>query len=483
MTWLNELSRQEHRNITLATIPERDWHLLKDRGMDVVWLMGIWKRSPDSGERARGEPSLADECRSILPDFVIEDITGSPYAVFDYRPDSLFGSFDDLRTLKKALEDLGLFLVLDFVPNHTACDHPWTERHSDFYVRKKTAEKHDCGEGFFRAGHDPERPCIAHGRDPYFPPWTDTAQLDYSNIKCVQSVIETMSNISNFCHGFRCDMAMLLIKDVFNETWGPYLQERVCAREFWPMAIKSMKLKNRNFLFLAEAYWGTEQKLRDQGFDYTYDKTLYDLLADVNIEGLKNHLSVPIELQQKMIRFLENHDEPRAFHTFGAERVRCAMIMHATLPGMRLWHHGQFQGNRIRIPVQLRRGPHEPVQKDVEAFCDLLLTEVDHPVFHEGGCDICDTSGWDDNRSHENLLAWCWRLKKERRLIVVNFSFSPAQGYVKLPFNWLPEGEKIILKDPLKGESFFRPSAQVEQSGLYIALESGDFHFFRIDKA
>jgi hypothetical protein len=483
MTWLNELSNREQKNMSLTTIPDKEWRLLKDKGMDLVWLMGMWKRSPDSRERARGEPSLVDECRNILPDFVLEDIAGSPYAIADYYPDSTFGSFDDLRSLKKMLEDLGLFLVLDFVPNHTACDHPWIEQHSDFYVQKKTAGEPDCGEGFFRAAHDPETPCIAHGKDPYFPPWTDTAQLNYSNGKCIQAMIETMSNISKYCHGIRCDMAMLLMKDVFNGTWGPYLQKRVCAQEFWPMAINTVKSQNRRFLFLAEAYWGTEQELQGQGFDYTYDKPLYDLLAEGNIEGLRSHLSIPIERQQKMIRFLENHDEPRALLTFGTERVRCAMIIHATLPGMRLWQQGQFQGNRIRTPVQLRRGPQEPLQKDVEAFFDLLLREVDHPVFHEGGWEICSTWGWADNQSHENLLAWCWGLQKERRLIVVNFSFSPAQGYVKLPLNWLPEREQILFKDPLKGESFFHPSAQVEQSGLPVGLESGDFHFFRIDKA
>jgi hypothetical protein len=483
MTWLNELSNREQQNITLATIPDKEWRILQAKGMDIVWLMGMWKRSPDSRKRAREEQSLVDECRNILPDFVIEDIAGSPYAIFDYYPDLTFGSIDDLRSLREILEDLGLFLVLDFVPNHTACDHPWIEQHSDFYVQNKTAGKRNCGEGFFRPGHDPAKPCIAHGKDPYFPPWTDTAQLNYSNEKCVQAVIETMLNISKYCHGIRCDMAMLLIKDVFNRTWAPYLQNRVCAQEFWPMAIKTVKSRNQRFLFLAEAYWGTEQELQDQGFDYTYDKTLYDLLVGLNIEGLKSHLLIPIERQQKLLRFLENHDESRALHTFGDERLRCAMVIHATLPGMRLWQQGQFQGSRIRTPVQLRRSPQEPVQKDVEAFFDLLLREVDHPVFHKGEWKICNTYGWADNQSHENLLAWFWSLKEERRLIVVNFSFSAAQGYVKLPSSWLSEGEQILFKDPLQRESFYRPLDQLKQSGLHIELKSGDFHFFKIDRA
>lgn len=481
MTWLHELSNEGRKNKTLANIPDREWSLLKEKGMQVVWLMGVWERSPDSIKRAREEPSLVEECRHILSDFVIEDIVGSPYAVHDYTPDPILGSMEDLRLLKEKLEDLGLFLVLDFVPNHTACDHPWIEHHTDFYVQKKP-EENNCNEGFFRAGHVPSSPCIAHGKDPYFPAWTDTAQLNYSSEKCVQAVIETMSRISNYCHGLRCDMAMLVMKDVFSKTWGPYLPKREGPHELWPAAINTVRSRNQGFLFLAEAYWGTENKLQAQGFDYTYDKILYDLMAGGDIAGIKRYLSMPLARQKRMMRFLENHDEPRAFHTFGKEKIRCAMIIHATLPGMRLWQRGQFQGNLIRPPVQLRRGPREPVQKDVEVFCEVLLREVGQPVFHEGHWEMCDTYGWADNQSHENLLAWRWDLREERRLIIANFSSSPAQGYVKLPLKWFKEGGQILFRDPLKGDLFLRPSTQVKKSGLYTGLESGDFHFFRIEK-
>ena len=481
MTWLHELSDRDGQNRTLATIPDKEWYLLKEKGMHIVWLMGIWERSPDSRKRAREEPSLVEECRNILSNFVMEDIVGSPYAVHDYSPDPILGSMEDLRLLKEKLEEMGLFLVLDFVPNHTACDHSWIEHHPDFFVRKKTG-KNNCDEGFFRAGSEPFGPCIAHGKDPFYPPWTDTAQLDYSNEKCVQAVIETMSRISDYCHGLRCDMAMLVMKEVFHKTWGPYLFKREGAQEFWPMAINAVKSRNEGFVFLAESYWETEYELQAQGFDYTYDKNLYDLLVRGDIEGVKSRLFTPLERQKKMIRFLENHDEPRAFHIFGKEKIRCAMIIHATLPGMRLWQRGQFQGNLIRPPVQLRRGPREPVQKDVEVFCEVLLREVGQPVFHEGHWEMCATYGWADNQSHENLLTWRWDLQEERRLIIANFSSSPAQGYVKLPLKWFKEGGQILFRDPLKGDLFLRPSTQVKKSGLFTGLESGDFHFFRIEK-
>jgi hypothetical protein len=277
-------------------------------------------------------------------------------------------------------------------------------------------------------------------------------------------------------------MAMLALKDVFQATWGPYVKEAAEVPAFWPLAAERLRSSGQDCLLLAEAYWGREGELLEQGFDYAYDKTLYDLMREQDISGLRNYLSEPVGRQEKRVRFLENHDESRAMEAFGAQRVRSAMVMQATLPGMRFWQHGQFEGARIRVPVQLRRAPPEEVDQDLQVFSRALLSEVDHPVFHEGAWEICSTSGWADNRSHERLLAWTWCQGEERRLVAVNFSSAAAQGYVRLPTGWLPESEEIRLEDPLKGERFLRSRSETEQSGLYVGLGSGDFHFFNIAK-
>lgn len=482
MTWLHDLNRKEGYEVNLRNIPPREWRRLKDVGMDLIWLMGIWQRSPHSIKEARGEPSLVQECRTIFDDFEIADIAGSPYAVHDYVPDPTFGSEEDLKALKKQMEGEGLFLILDFVPNHTACDHHWIKTHPEYYILDKPKESSGCSEGFFLADSMKGKVCIAHGKDPYFPPWTDTAQINYARPETLRAMTELLTRLATYCHGLRCDMAMLPLKEVFRESWGRYLREEWNAEEFWALTIDCLRSKGIPFLLLAEAYWGKEKDLLNLGFHCAYDKHLYDLMVEGDIQGLRNHLLAPVANQAKMVRFLENHDEPRAIKAFGPDRIKCAMVIHSTLPGMRFWQHGQFEGNRIRVPVQVRRAPKEIIDDDLKDFTVRLLNEVNHPALHEGGWEICSTQGWPDNPSHQNLLAWCWRKGEYRRLVVMNFSTSPAQGYVRLPTNWLHEGEQFLLSDPLKGENFLRSAKETDQSGLYVGLDKHDFHFFRVEK-
>jgi len=482
MTWLNELSQREQRRIALKEIPDYEWLNFKEKGLDLIWLMGIWKRSPHSKRKAREEPHLVEECRSILENFGRDDIVGSPYAVYEYLPDQIFGSAEDLLSLKNRLDEIGLFLILDFVPNHTSCDHPWIREYPERYVQGEPNPAGKCNEGFFLAEDTPGRPCIAHGKDPYFPPWTDTAQINYKNVGTLKAMREILSDISRYCRGFRCDMAMLVIRDIFNKTWDSYLDNGLCTEDFWPMTIDGLRADGKPCLWIAEAYWGLEQELLNFGFDYVYDKTFYNILFKEDVQGLKAYLSSPVVLQEKMVRFLENHDEPRALQVFGSKKIRCAMVIHATLPGMRFWQHGQLEGSRIRTPVQLRRSPAEPTQNDLRGFFHKLLREINEPVFHNGDWELCQTSGWPDNQSHLNLLAWCWRRLEERRLVVINFSSSPAQGYVKFSGNWLPKVQHLFFRDPLKDESFLRSEKDFRNLGMYVGLEEMDFHFFRIEK-
>ncbi len=483
MTWLNHLCEREGRKITLRNIPGEEWSNLKQKGMDLIWLMGVWHRSPYSRRRARNQPLLIEKCRSVLENFEMDDIVGSPYAIHRYSPDPALGSTDDLMVLKKSLEQEGLFLILDFVPNHTACDHPWIKQNPEWYIQGEPTEGENCRAGFFLAEGSQGKSCIAHGRDPYFPPWTDTAQIDHNNPKAMHALVEALLDISRYCHGLRCDMAMLVLREIFQKTWTDYIQEDVSNQEeFWSLAIENVGLAGRRYLWLAEVYWGLEQELLDLGFDYSYDKTFYDLVVSEDTQGLKAHLSAPVAFQERMIRFLENHDEQRAKEVFAPEKIQSAMVIHATLPGMRFWHHGQLEGNHISVPVQLRRGPLEQPLSGLKTFSKTLLQEVNHPVFHNGRWEMCETSGWPDNQSHLSLLAWCWRQGEERRLIIVNFSSSLADGHVRLPDGWLPEAEQFLCRDPLKRESYHRNAAEVSTSGLYVRLREGDFHFFRIGK-
>ncbi|MFC1883856.1 alpha-amylase family glycosyl hydrolase [Thermodesulfobacteriota bacterium] len=481
MTWLYELSKRSQKNINLRNIPEEKWKYLKEIGMDFVWLMGMWHRSPYSMERAQEEPHLLGEFKNILDDFQEEDIAGSPYSIYDYVPDPTFGSFQDLIHLKESLESQGLGLILDFVPNHTACDFKLINRCPDLFIHGHLNKTGDCEPGFFKADTSLGRICIAHGKDPFFQPWTDTAQINYARKGARDEMSRILLSLSSMCQGLRCDMSMLLLEDVFRMTWAGHLEREEETWEFWPKAIDLLRSEGRPCLLLAEAYWGREEELLAHGFDYAYDKTLYDLMANGDISGLKGYLSGPINKQEKMLRFLENHDEPRALTTFGPNRIKCAMVIHATLPGMRLWQHGQLEGNKIKVPVQLRRAPEEPADINLRDFSENLLKQINHPLFHYGSWEVCETYGWPDNFSHKNLLAWCWRINNEMCLVISNFSSYPAQGYVKIPPEVVSAPEQMSFRDPLKGDLFSRSAEEVERLGLYVDLCSNDFHFFWVE--
>lgn len=479
MHWLHRMGRSRGRRVSLGEVPLEAWEEIKALGMDMVWLMGMWQRSAYSVSRALGEKGIVEEGRGLLHGLEPGDIAGSPYAVREYRPDPRFGSREDVAALKATLENLGLFLVLDLVPNHTACDHPWIRQRPDLYVQGRLLNT-ECEAGFFRAETRAGTLCLAHGKDPYFPPWTDTAQLDYGRAETVRVMASETSSLISFCHGLRCDMAMLILKDVFAQTWGPREGLHVPPGEPWQAILAPLRSAAPDFCMLAEAYWGKEEKLLSLGFDYAYDKTFYDLLRAQDATGLRHHLMGPHGARS--IRFLENHDEPRALSTFGPQMIRCAMVVHGTVPGMRLWQSGQLEGCRIRVPVQLARAPEESPDAELEAFSRRLLREIDHPVFHRGAWNPAATRGWPDNASYENLAAWSWETEREKRLVVANITGAPAQGRVTCPGHWLAAGQGLDLRDPLNGVRYARSCSELSASGLHVELGPGDFHFFHVEQ-
>ena len=384
MNWVYELSGRLNKKVNLKSIPDDEWKYLKEIGIDLVWLMGMWQRSPYSRKKAREESHLTGECEAIIEDFQIEDIVGSPYAVYEYVPDPLFGSIQDLLFLKEKMEGEGLGLMLDFVPNHTSCDCHLIREAPHFYIQGTQTKTGGCDQGFFSVDTRSGRVCIAHGKDPYFAPWTDTAQVNYSRKDARDAMSRILTEITSLCHGVRCDMSMLVLADIFKETWSGLLGDQSETGEFWHEAIGRLRAKGIPCLLLAEAYWGREEELLDQGFDLAYDKTFYDLMVKRDVAGLRAHLSKPRRYQQKMLRFLENHDEPRCARTFGRSHIKCAMVIQATLPGARFWQHGQFEGRQIRVPVQVRRAPAEKADDDLRIFSEKLLKQINRAIFHDG---------------------------------------------------------------------------------------------------
>ena len=472
--WLAELSAREGTSVTLSSVPTADWDALAAHGFDAVWLMGVWERSPAGIAIANRNQSLLEDFKRALPDFRSQDNVGSAYCVRRYVVDKQLGGPEGLSAARQELAKRGIRLILDFVPNHVAPDHPWVIVHPNYLVQGNLDDaKSDPASFVSLGGH-----VFACGRDPYFPAWQDVLQLNAFQPELRQAVLETVLNIAGQCDGIRCDMAMLLLNSIFERTWGSRAGQRP-ATEYWRDLIPVIKKTYPEFLFIAEAYWDLEWELQQQGFDFCYDKRLYDRLEHGNVESVRLHLCADLAYQAKLLRFIENHDEPRAAATFSPAKERAAAVTIATLPGARLFHEGQFEGRKIRLPVFLARRPAEPTDKPLQIFYHWLLEAINAPVFREGQWALCKRTGWPDNSSYQNLVAWSWVKDRDRYLIVVNLSDSAAQADVEVPWDEL-RGKSWRLVDVLSGQTYERNGDEMRAPGLYVDLKPWNCHFFRL---
>jgi glycosidase len=512
--WLTDLSRDGARRVTLGDVPQAELERLASRGFAAVWLMGVWERSPAARAFSRTDPSLREEYARTLPDFTDEDIVGSPYAIKNYGVDPSLGGDDGLADLRARLAALGLRLVLDFVPNHMATDHPWlASRPSRFvqgddeqlarepqnYFRAGTEEHAGKGEGAGEgeeaseleeagesgsagegggAGEAERGRVFAHGRDPYFPGWRDTAQLDYRRAETREAMARELLSVAAKCDGVRCDMAMLVTREVFTRTWGGDFDD--IRAEFWPEAVARVRAEHPGFLFMAEVYWDMEYSLQQQGFDFAYDKRLYDRLLRDEAPSVRAHLRADLGYQNRLARFVENHDEPRALSAFGPARARAASALALTLTGLRLLHEGQLEGRRTKLSVHLGRRPPETPDAETEEHYRRLLAALAHRVFHEGDWRLIEPrAAWAGNPGHENFAASLWTSGEDLRLVAVNLSDSRAQCYLPLELPALA-GHAWLLSDALSDAQYLRDGDALLAPGLYLDVPAYGHHLFEL---
>jgi alpha amylase-like protein len=471
--WLGELSRKYARAVDLGSVPATEWDALASYGFDAVWFMGVWERSPAGIAIANRNEGLLADFRRALPDFSLSDNVGSPYCVREYAVDRHLGGRAGLVAARQELARRGMKLLLDFVPNHVSPDHPWVVAHPDYFIRGSA----DDAKGSPNSYIEVQGRFYACGRDPYFPAWPDVVQLNAFDPGLRRAVIQTLSDISSQCDGVRCDMAMLLLNAVFERTWGSRAGQRP-QTEYWDEVIPAIKNTRTDFLFIAEAYWDLEWELQQRGFDFCYDKRLYDRLEHESAESVRLHLCADAAYQNKLLRFLENHDEPRAASAFPGAKEKAAVVVTSTLAGARLFHEGQFEGRKVRVPVFLGRRPAEPLDQDLQSFYRNLLAAIDSPVFREGEWRLCERSGWPDNASFLNVVAWNWTKDDERYLVVVNLSNDVVQARVQVP--WQEGAEKTWrLTDLLSAIKYDRSGSEMLSPGLYVELGPWGYNLFR----
>jgi hypothetical protein len=260
-------------------------------------------------------------------------------------------------------------------------------------------------------------------------------------------------------------MAMLVLPDVFQRTWG------IRSQPFWPRAIERVREEFPDFCFMGEVYWDMEWTLQQQGFDYAYDKRLYDRLHEGHARPVREHFYAGLDYQDKLARFLENHDEPRAAAAFPPGMHQAAAVATYLSPGLRFFHQGQLEGRKKRISPHLRRGSNEPVNETLMEFYVRLLAILRQPVVRDGEWRLLEClPAWDGNWTSDCFLAFSWQGAGDARILaVVNYAPHQSQCYIPLPFADLGR-HAWRLQDQLGAESYDRDGADLEARGLYLEM-------------
>ena len=474
--WLEKLTERAGRQINLGNVPDSEWDSFAQSGFDIVWLMGVWQRSPKSRQIALTDPAHMEAYARVRPSWTPSDIIGSPYSIQQYIPDSRMGTWDDLDQARERLRERNIALFLDFVGNHTALDHPWTHDHPEFYVQGAKNDLDADPSSFFQVETARGLAYLAHGRDPYFPSWTDTAQLNHFSAPMRAAQINDLRNIARHCDGVRCDMAMLHLRDIFSRIWGRLIKDETPQKEFWQEAHEGAP----QLTLLAETYWGTEQRLLDLGFSFVYDKSLYDAVRDTNIENVKAKLSGDVRQQGRFARFLENHDEPGSLDVFGKPRLPSAEVLMGTLPGMRFYYQSELEG-MPQLPITLRVPSNQPPNQFCVELFSRILGFANEAVFHQGDWQLLPTSpAWDS--TFNDLIVYEWRLAGAWKVIAVNLKPAPAQGWVHLGSS-IVSGKDYIFYDQLHHVRYPRKGNEIAETGLFVRLDGFQAHLFDVSSA
>jgi glycosidase len=473
--------------VCLKDVPRSEWQRFADMKVEVLWLMGVWQL----GEYGPAlDKTHIDNFRGDLPDVQQDDIIGSPYSIQEYKVNADIGTDADLAEVRKVLNSMGVKLMVDFVPNHGAVDSMFAAQNPDVFLQKPADYQGHSDWWINREGHT-----FAYGRGPYDGPWTDTIQYNYWNPKAVEVLKNVLVSIASKADAIRCDMAHLILNDVFKVSWDnsgvmPGDGFKRPGAEFWQVAISAVRAQYPDTIFLAEAYnynlasKPEKELLQDLGFDYVYDKTVLDKLIAGNLDDLRQYIrSESEDFFSRTAHFVENHDEKRAaFNLHGQQSAFAGSVVAFTLPGMRFSFEGQFEGFSKKLDVQLRRETKESPNADLEKQYHRLLSIVSDDVFHTGKWTFIDTP---TDASSWRVTAWRWSSTdgRKKRLIVVNFSDQEAWANVAVADAGNGSSDDITITELLSGKAYLRSASKMRSSGLTCGLQPFTAQIFSYDSA
>ena len=536
--WLAQLSKQYSRHIyRLDQIPDEELQTLADRGINSLWLIGVW-------ERSRASKTIKQLCGN-------QDAVASAYSLFDYKIAEDLGGESAYINLRDRCYHKGLRLASDMVPNHMGIDSPWVIEHPEWFISRWESpypaysfngpdlshderveikiedhyfEQTDAAVTFRRRDKwTGETRYIYHGNDGTSFPWNDTAQLDYLNPAVREQVIQTILYVARLFPVIRFDAAMTLAKRHFHRLWfpGPGSSGAIPSRaeysmsqaefnkhmplEFWREVVDRVAQEVPGTLLLAEAFWLMEGYfVRTLGMHRVYNSAFMNMLRDEkNAEYrsvIKNTLEFDPDIMKRYVNFMSNPDERTAIDQFGkGDKCFGVAALMSTLPGLPMFGHGQVEGFTEKYGMEYYRprydetADHWLVERHQREIAPLLKRRW---VFAESHnfllYDFFEGSGSVD----ENVYAYSNRAGNERALVVFNNRYGEAHGTLHNSAAYADKGSSqlrqrrihdglgfdgnsgaiLAWRDSLTGLEYLRRASDVAERGLTFHLHAYQCH-------
>ena len=538
--WLAQLSRKYSRHIgRLDEIPDEDLAQLAHRGINSLWLIGVW-------ERSRASRTIKLLCGN-------QDAVASAYSLFDYRIADDLGGEAAYITLRDRAYHHGIRLASDMVPNHMGIDSPWVIEHPDWFISRQDSpypsysfegpdlshdgrvelkiedhyyDQSDAAVVFRRRDKATgETRYIYHGNDGTSFPWDDTAQLDYLNAAVREQVIQTILHVARLFPVIRFDAAMTLAKRHFHRLWfpGPGSSgaipsraeygmtqaefDRCMPHEFWREVVDRVAAEVPGTLLLAEAFWLMEGYfVRTLGMHRVYNSAFMIMMRDEDNAKyrsvIKNTLEFDPDIMKRYVNFMSNPDERTAIDQFGkGDKYFGVAVMMSTLPGLPMFGHGQIEGftekygMEYRWPRYQENPDHWLVERHEREIAPLLkrrwlFAESAHfllyDFFHPNGSVI------------EDVFAYSNRTGGERALVVYHNRYGDAHGTIdfsaayadkgsgQLRQRRLPDGlglsgdrgAVIAWRDSITDLKYLRRAGDLLDRGLTLSLHAYQCHVF-----
>jgi glycosidase len=538
--WLAQLSKHYGRRISrLDEIPDEELATLAHRGINSLWLIGIW-------ERSRASKTIKQLCGN-------QDAVASAYSLFDYRIADDLGGEAAYITLRDRAYHKGIRLASDMVPNHMGIDSPWVIEHPEWFISRWESpypaysfngpdlshdgrvelkiedhyyEQTDAAVVFRRRDKwTGETRYIYHGNDGTSFPWNDTAQLDYLNPAVREQVIQTILHVARLFPVIRFDAAMTLAKRHFHRLWfpGPGTSGAIPSRaeysmsqaefnkhmphEFWREVVDRVAAEVPGTLLLAEAFWLMEGYfVRTLGMHRVYNSAFMNMMRDEENAKyrsvIKNTLEFDPDIMKRYVNFMSNPDERTAIDQFGkGDKCFGVATMMATLPGLPMFGHGQIEGFTEKYGMEYQRPRYDEtpdhwlVERHEREIAPLLKRRY---VFAESAnfllYDFFEASGSVD----ENVFAYSNRRGNERALVIYNNRYGTAQGTIDYSAAYADKassqlrqrrlgdglgfagnsGAILAWRDSLSGLGYLRRAKDLAERGLTLQLHAYQCHVF-----